>query len=185
MKTAAQIPQPFVLSPCVKSVGRPKRFCTPVATTAQVLYTNLVRCHRHPQLRHAALALAALLSWLQLSSAAHLTHAHRFCAEHGALEEANEVASGSASADLRRPDSDTSSGIDADAVSSEPESPSASAHEQCSFLPWQSGTANRPPLAESVHTASSTQRRQTQRPCHQSVPLLHFAPKASPPHALS
>lgn|GEM_PF-2420443 len=128
----------------------------------------------HPLLRTQSLALVGLWLALPVASALHDgEHAHRYCVEHGAVEEAGEDVA------ARAPRAgELSEGVEAG------EAQEAGSHEACAFTFVRGLGDGAAPTRTDVAAAERVARAEPLPPQDvgaRGLPVLAVAPKGSPP----
>lgn len=127
-----------------------------------------MKAARHHTLRLAAALLIALWVGMPLAWSIHAEdHAHVYCAEHGSVEEARGGSSRERAGD---------------AVTAAAES----SHESCVFIALSTRSADVPPTTQERPDASlrlSAAGLNHAEAQYATVPVLHRAPKSSPPRA--
>jgi len=131
-------------------------------------------------MRISAAALAALWLIVPLLSVFHGSHAHRYCAEHRAIEEA-----GAPEVDAEPVLAAYAPALDGQwlIAGSDEQGESPALHRACPFVVAQQRHVASPPVNGSIRVSETAGRLvvQTARMVQPQVPLLAAAPKASPP----
>jgi hypothetical protein len=131
-------------------------------------------------LRVSAAVLAALWLIVPLLSAFHGPHAHRYCAEHRAIEEAGEL---DATAEPGRADALAASDGASFALGASAQGTAQESHQACPFVVAQQRDVALPGVEGSGSLTEGAWQPVVAgaEPAEPQIPLLASAPKASPP----